>query len=124
MAHHSDLIFEDLMRFFWASKQHEKAKEQNPQNPQLDFIYIMDEEMKGIDQMWHLFLLYTQDYSDFCFKYFGQFLHHLPDLVDPEPSHADTVRFEMNLEKFLNYTYDLLGEEVIKRWYAPVLSHQ
>jgi hypothetical protein len=122
MAINSDLIFEDLMRFFWASKCHEEDKKQYPQKPELDFIYIMDEEMKGIDQMWHVFLLYTQDYSDFCYKYFGKFLHHLPDLVDPEPTQADTTRFETNLEKFLSYTYDVLGEDVIRRWYAPVLA--
>ncbi len=122
MALNSEIFFKDLMRFFWASKKHESDKKNSPTNSNFDFIYIMDEEMKGIDQMWHIFLLYTQDYSDFCFKYFGQFLHHLPDLVDPEPSEMQTKRFEENLEKFLNYTYDVLGEEVISRWYAPILA--
>ncbi len=115
MAEQSEIIFEDLMRFFWASKKHEADKKLTPQNPALDFIYIMDEEMKGIDLMWHIFLLYTQDYADFCQKYFGVFLHHLPDIVDPEVD--ETAKFEENLEKFLNYSYDALGEDVIKRWY-------
>lgn len=120
LSSHAEIIFEDLMRFFWASKKHEEDKKLHPTNPELDFLYIMDEEMKGIDLMWHIFLLYTKDYAEFCHKYFGVFLHHLPDLVDPDEE--DQMKFTLNLEKFLNYTYDLLGEEVIRRWYAPILE--
>jgi hypothetical protein len=119
MASQSEAIFQDLMRFFWASRHHEEAKKREPQNPELDFIYIMDEEMRGIDLMWHVFLLYTQDYSDFCHQYFGEFLHHLPDIVD-KMEDEDSL-FQDNLEKFLSYTYDVLGEDVIKRWYASAL---
>lgn len=120
MAEKSEAIFQDLMLFFWASKYHTEEKKLYPHREDLDFIYIMDEEMKGIDQMWHIFLLYTKDYAEFCEKYFGEFLHHLPDLVDPDET--DSSKFTQNLERFLNYTYDLLGEEVIKRWYAPILA--
>lgn len=119
LAESAETIFEDLMIFFWASKNHEEERRMNPQRADLDFIYIMDEEMKGIDLMWHIFLLYTKDYAEFCEQYFGQFLHHLPDIVDPDES--DTQKFNLNLERFLNYSYDLLGEEVIRRWYAPSL---
>lgn len=115
-AHSSEMIFEDLMRFFWASKQHDFDKKNYPQNPEFDFIYIMDEEMRSIDQMWHIFLLYTQDYMDFCQEYFGQYLHHLPDLVDNMED--DKEEFKKNLEKFLSYSYDKLGADVICRWYA------
>jgi len=72
---------EDVMRFFWISKKHYLDRKENPQIPAFNFTFIMDEEMKEIDQMWHIFLLYTQDYMDFCEKYFGEYLHHLPDLV-------------------------------------------
>ena len=119
MADSAEIIFEDLMLFFWASKNHEEEKKMNPHRADLDFIYIMDEEMKGIDLMWHIFLLYTKDYAEFCEKYFGQFLHHLPEIVDPDET--ENQKFNLNLERFLNYSYDLLGEEVIRRWYAPSL---
>lgn len=72
----AEVIFSDLLRFFWASKQHSIDTVTRESNA-LDFIFIMDEEMKSIDQMWHVFLLYTKDYMDFCNKYFGEFLHHL-----------------------------------------------
>jgi hypothetical protein len=117
-AHLAEQMFSDLMRFFWASKQHALARKQKPTDDSLNFVYIMDEEMRDIDQMWHVFLLYTQDYMDFCNKYFGEYLHHLPDIV---PTFGKSFDFESNLEKFLDYTYDQLGEEVVTRWFAQSL---
>lgn len=114
-ADHAEQIFEDLMRFFWAGRVHEQARKEQPQNEELDFIYIMDEEMKPIDQMWHIFLLYTKDYMKFCDEYFGEYLHHLPDIVGQMESEQKS--FETNLERFLSFTYDHLGEDTIRRWY-------
>jgi hypothetical protein len=31
-----------------------------------------------IDECWHQFLLFTQDYAEFCARFFGQFIHHVP----------------------------------------------
>lgn len=33
---------------------------------------------KEIDEMWHDFILFTKDYSEFCITYFGKFIHHYP----------------------------------------------
>jgi hypothetical protein len=34
---------------------------------------------KAVDIAWHEFILYTQDYVEFCRKAFGSYLHHIPD---------------------------------------------
>ncbi len=115
-ANQGNQIFEDLMIFFWASNQHSIDQKENLNNKDLDFVYIMDEKMLQIDRMWHVFLLFTKDYMDFCEEYFGEYIHHLPDIVPGmEKSEKD---FEVNLERFLNYNYDLLGHEVIERWFC------
>src|SRR5690606_16704119 len=31
-----------------------------------------------IDEVWHLFILSTEDYAKFCEDYFGFFIHHRP----------------------------------------------
>jgi hypothetical protein len=111
----AETIFKDLIRFFWASELHEKLKSSQPDNKDLDFVFIMDEEMRRIDQIWHIFLLYTKDYEDFCQKYFGQFIHHLPDIVPNMPQ--DPIAFEDNLSKFLHFTYENLGEGTVRRWF-------
>lgn len=35
-----------------------------------------------IDEAWHNFILFTKDYRDFCLRYFGKFIHHVP--TDPD----------------------------------------
>lgn len=115
-ANMAEELFSDLLRFFFASKKHSIERERLPCKDSLDFIFIMDEEMREIDQIWHIFLLYTQDYMDFCDKYFGEYLHHQPDIVPT--FRKGSFNFEKNLKKFLNYVYDELGEEVVQRWFT------
>lgn len=112
-AHRAEVLFKDMLRFFWVSKNHSIDKKTGKE--EFDFTFIMDEEMNMIDKMWHIFLLYTEDYMNFCDKYFGEYLHHRPDIVPTMPQ--DPKLFEQNLEKFLSYTYDQLGEEVVVRWF-------
>ena len=74
-------------------------------------------EILRIDDMWHVFILDTHDYADFCARYFGRFIHH-----DPTPVNGlleldeDTVNAE--LEGFLSFLYDELGETTVRRWFA------
>lgn len=118
-ADRAEEIFTDLMRFFWGTKKHVLDRAQQPENTDLDFFFIMDEDMREIDQMWHVFLLYTRDYADYCEHHFGEYLHHQPDLVPYFENQG--FKFETNLEKFLDYTFELFGEPVIRRWFATSL---
>lgn len=115
-ASEAEVIFQDLMRFFWLSEKHHQDRMKDITNSDLKFVFIMDEEMKAIDQMWHVFLLYTKDYMDFCERYFKQYIHHLPDIVPNMEQNPEA--FELNLERFLNYTFDNLGEGAVRRWFS------
>jgi len=77
-------------------------------------------EILRIDDMWHIFVLHTRDYADFCARYFGRFIHHDPEPIDRsrEPR-EDEVRAE--LEGFLSFLYDELGDETVRRWFAERL---
>lgn len=119
-AERAETIFKDLMRFFWGTKKHEEDRRISPSDKNLDFVFIMDQEMREIDQMWHVFLLYTRDYAAFCQKYFGQFLHHQPDLVPVFERQG--FEFEANLERFLSYCYDVFGEVTVRRWFPVSLA--
>ena len=33
---------------------------------------------RRIDNGWHEFILFTKDYSSFCHRFFGRFIHHTP----------------------------------------------
>jgi hypothetical protein len=118
-AEQAEQLFKDLLIFFWASKKHSLDRKKNPDDDALNFIFIMDAEMRYIDQMWHIFLLYTKDYMEFCANNFDEYLHHLPDVVPTFKK--GSFEFNSNLEKFLSYIFDNLGEEVVRRWFAQSL---
>ena len=33
---------------------------------------------KQVDEVWHQFILFTQEYHEFCRNIFGKYLHHIP----------------------------------------------
>ena len=45
-----------------------------------------------VDEVWHDHILHTKNYTDFCNKMFGEYLHHIPknlsanDEFDPNPT--------------------------------------
>lgn len=119
-ADQAETLFEDLMIFFWASKKHEELRRLNPNDETLDFTFIMDEDMKNIDHMWHVFLLYTKDYMDYCDENFGEYLHHLPDVIPN--GMIKEIDYQQNLERFLNFVYEYLGEDIVCRWFAATLN--
>ncbi|HEX7724814.1 MAG TPA: hypothetical protein VF438_03720 [Candidatus Paceibacterota bacterium] len=39
-----------------------------------------------IDEVWHNFILFTEEYQQFCYGHFGRFIHHRPHRKDdPKP---------------------------------------
>lgn len=43
----------------------------------------------AVDAGWHVVLLYTREYSEFCFRLAGRFLHHVPDDGPDAPVRAE-----------------------------------
>lgn len=41
-----------------------------------------------VDVGWHVFILYTLDYAEFCERVAGRFIHHVPEDVPDAPEHA------------------------------------
>jgi hypothetical protein len=37
---------------------------------------------KQIDEMWHVFILHTREYEQFCLERLGKFVHHYPRLEE------------------------------------------
>lgn len=80
-----------------------------------------------IDELWHEFILFTKDYADFCERFFGRFLHHIPTTEDeakewkaefnaaPEAMRAKQLR---EMREAVSYIYDRLGERVTVRWFS------
>lgn len=123
LTHDAENIFEDMLKYLWLCRKYEFDKEKNSANPDLNFSCVMHKEMADIDEMWHAFILITIEYQKFCFNYFGQFLHHIPEVGTElnENYKVDETIFRNELRLFLSYTYDNLGEETVKRWFSQYL---
>jgi hypothetical protein len=80
------------------------------------FACHMSPEIEKIDWMWHAFVLFTRDYADFCDRYFGFFLHHVPE-EDSEEASLDEGPLRGQLERQYGLVYDLLGADTLTAWY-------
>jgi hypothetical protein len=108
----------ELLKYFWLCQKHSGDKKISSAD-NLDFICAIHPEMREIDEMWHTFLLFTKEYQQFGEKYFGCFLHHIPNTEDDKPKLDD---FEIKLERYLSYVYDNLGEATLKKWFADYFN--
>jgi hypothetical protein len=77
---------------------------------------VMLAETDKIDWMWHAFVLFTVDYADFCERYFGFFIHHIPTDDGSEVT-ADTATVRAMLRRQFALVCDVLGEKTLKEWY-------
>lgn len=53
----------------------------------------------AIDDCWHLFLIFTEDYADFCSRYFGRFLHHRPRRPEDPKGDGQPVSMTLSMAK-------------------------
>jgi len=111
-------LFCDLLRWLWLCRAHDQDLCERPvSTPQTLSIFT---PMKRIDQMWHAFILCTRDYSEFCEKYLGGFIHHEPEIsTDPATHETPTEAPEQELRTTLQYTCTRLGQQTMLRWFAP-----
>jgi hypothetical protein len=114
----AELVFVELLRWLW----YLASTRVTPENPEA---HSIDGPMLIIDEMWHEFIVVTQDYTDFCHSAFGYYIHHAPDRGDDaEGRHFGHGGVTSSLAALLGrkrakYTaiYDALGREVFVRWY-------
>ena len=58
-------IFTETLKWLWLGNK-------------IDGVFI-DDSTLIIDEMWHNFILFTQEYEFFCLNNFGRYLHHQPE---------------------------------------------
>lgn len=100
-------IFVETLKWLWLGRVHQLDLDAT-KPPSLCIV----PSLLVIDEMWHCFVLCTKEYSDFCFKYFGGFLHHSPhvggDVVASRDDVADNVL----------YVIRKLGRSTATLWYG------
>lgn len=115
-------IFTETKRWLWICARRKVAVETG----EATFVtFPLFNEARIIDLMWHTFLLYTEDYADFCDHYFGFFIHHKPkpraerlawrERIQNDPDGARRER-ESSLRIVYESLYEELGEEILIKW--------
>lgn len=116
----AEQAFTEVLKYLWLAKKHALELANNKDNDHFPSQCFMPRSMREIDEMWHEFILFTEDYCQFCTQYFGAYMHHLPNIFDNMPRPRDVV--EKEIEKLLPYIYDNLGEETVKTWFSLYLD--
>lgn len=56
---------------------------------------------KEVDEVWHSFILFTREYSEFCTRACGQMVHHRPNTSQrPQLPESSVPEFKEGYEKF------------------------
>lgn len=109
----------ETLKYLWLTVKHQFDIKSNPNDNCLPPRCVMLRSMQEIDNMWHEFILFTQEYTNFCLRYFGEYLHHLPNIFDNAPISPEETENEISL--LLPYIYDTLGENTVRVWFASYL---
>ncbi len=93
-------IFHDLLAWLWLS-EHRNQKQLKSH---------MIAPLHILDKMWHVFILHTRSYTDFCQQYFQRYLHH-----EVEHHGSEHLMSAEELTEYLNDAYEYLGEAWLLR---------
>lgn len=116
----AETAFREILKYLWLAQKHRLDQLQHPDNTSIPKRCVMLFSMQEIDQMWHEFILFTHDYSRFCEQYFGEYMHHMPNIFDNMPVSIEDELEDINI--LLPYIYDQLGEETMRIWFAEYLD--
>jgi hypothetical protein len=70
-----------------------------------------------VDEAWHAFLLYTNQYTQFCKRYFGRYIAHAPTNAPPVEARDQERRAELTFPEFRERYEALFGEPLPDVWY-------
>jgi hypothetical protein len=119
----AEAVFKDLRRYLWLVHLVAEIKERDlPELRSLELKVPMFKLMNVMDHFWHVFLLFSEDYENFCEEHFGRRIHHVPEPVSEEirfnrmrqpGKHLLTPEFR----SFVDFVWVALGSDVANRWF-------
>ncbi len=70
-----------------------------------------------VDEAWHAFLLYTDQYTQFCKRFFGRYIGHAPTNGPHAEAHDHKHRPKLTFPEFRGRYEALFGEPLPDVWY-------
>lgn len=87
----------------------------------------MSESLWILDEMWHNFVLFTREYTNYCHDCFGKYIHHAPTPQSEkeqrkkqyEQNPTDAIEKQAQSQR-QQYTliYDKLGQATLLKWFV------
>lgn len=87
---------------------------------------LVPDDLVILDEMWHNFLCFTKEYTDWGKQNLGRYLHHTPaskadkdakDLQIEKDYQQARNEYMACIELIMNLTYDTFGEETVDKWF-------
>lgn len=112
----SEELFEELKKWLWLCSQLDEES---------DTVFLFKEN-NILDIYWHTFLLFTEDYLNFCQKYLGGVIYHKPEpLITSISQQARVAKGDKTLIKenlkvlktSMNEVGRILGNKTLEKWY-------
>ncbi|MDI1442582.1 hypothetical protein [Polyangium sp. 6x1] len=116
-------IFIEMKRWLWLTGHQPMLRSRRQ--------LVVTRPMAALDEMWHCFVLFTQDYADFCSRFFGRFIHHQPVTLAEKARtrrrlQKDPEGFARAMARQMEWQYGLiaehLGEDTLRKWYIELPS--
>lgn len=110
------MLFREMLKLLWLSEKYNRT------------IPIWN-AWKPLDDMWHWFVLHTEDYEQFCHRYFGRMLHHDPEtrgsslnrrFIAAESIEQDDCpcrEYEQEVHRCVEIVWKELGRRTANRWF-------
>jgi hypothetical protein len=104
----AEALLVETLKWLWLARRAREA-------PRPGLVLAMHPEIRGIDEMWHVLLLFTRDYAALCDAYLGGFVHHDPATGGPREAADEALAAE--LTALYSFVYDELGEATLRAWF-------
>jgi hypothetical protein len=105
-------VFRETTKWLWLSNEFDSQRPVAMRGGPVPATLPVLSNFRVIDEMWHMFMLYTTDYCRFCESFFGAYIHHFP---------GGSWRRKRKIGRavlvwFVDYVSDNLGEATAMKW--------
>jgi hypothetical protein len=76
---------------------------------------------KHVDNLWHTFILFTREYTEFGNKYVGRYIHHAPEVVSFENRTPEQrAQSRKDFQAFVKNYEETFKEEIHSIWFLDM----
>ena len=75
---------------------------------------------KHVDNLWHSFILFTREYTEFGHKYAGRYMHHAPEVDIENRTPEQQAQSRKDFQAFIKNYEETFKEEIHSIWFLDM----